>query len=182
MKAAQWVGGLVLAVAFHATPVRAGEVVVTSSSPAGEPGKFAAEEIRREAKLRAATVQLDPFNTRITLLVQKDGTGVEQHYTIRVGYGDKQRHITVTGGTDVGAMYGGLDVAEAIRTGRLDALKDSDHKPHIEQRGIKFNIPLDLRTPSYTDPCDAAQANIPEMWSMDFWRRCSTTWPGTVTT
>ena len=43
-------------------------------------------------------------------------------------------------------------------------------KPYIAQRGIKFNIPLDLRTPSYSDSCDAAQANIPEMWSMDFWR------------
>lgn len=170
MKAMLQVGGLVLALAFHITPVRAGDVVVASSTPAGEPGKFAAEEIRREAKLQAATVQKDPFKTKIVLQVQKDGTGVEQHYAIRVGYTEGVRTITITGGTDVGAMYGGLDVAEAVRTGQLDKLKDSDHKPHIEQRGIKFNIPLDLRTPSYTDPCDASQANIPEMWSMDFWR------------
>ena len=40
----------------------------------------------------------------------------------------------------------------------------------MELRGTKFNIPLDVRTPSYTDPCDAAQKNIPEMWSMDFWK------------
>jgi hypothetical protein len=39
-----------------------------------------------------------------------------------------------------------------------------------EHRGIKFNIPLDLRTPSYSDCSDAAQQNIPEMWSLDFWR------------
>ena len=54
--------------------------------------------------------------------------------------------------------------------GTLDSLKDSDHTPHIAQRGIKFNIPLDLRTPSYSDNSDSAQANIPEMWSMEFWR------------
>ena len=47
---------------------------------------------------------------------------------------------------------------------------DSDHSPHIAQRGIKFNIPLDRRTPTYSDSSDSAQANIPEMWSMDFWR------------
>jgi len=42
--------------------------------------------------------------------------------------------------------------------------------PHIAQRGIKFNIPLDARTPSYSDNSDAAQNNIAEMWSFDFWR------------
>ena len=67
-------------------------------------------------------------------------------------------------------MYGGLDLAEAIRLGTLADLKDSDHAPYIERRGIKFNIPLDLRTPSYSDSSDAFQQNIPEMWSMDFWR------------
>ena len=81
-----------------------------------------------------------------------------------------RRIITVRGADATGAMYGGLDIAEAIRTGTLDSLKDSDHTPHIAQRGIKLNIPLDLRTPTYSEPSDAAQANIPEMWSMDFWR------------
>ena len=93
-----------------------------------------------------------------------------QSYAIRVQRENGRRTITVRGADAAGVMYGGLDVAEAIRTGTLDSLPDSDHTPHIAQRGIKFNIPLDLRTPSYTDPSDAAQANIPEMWSMDFWR------------
>ena len=83
---------------------------------------------------------------------------------------DKDRRtITVSGADPSGVMYGGLDVAEAIRTGTFDSLQDSDHTPHIAQRGIKFNIPLDLRTPTYSDPSDAVQANIPEMWSMDYW-------------
>jgi hypothetical protein len=73
-------------------------------------------------------------------------------------------------GTDaIGAMYGGLDIAEAIRLGTLAELKAGEHAPFIERRGIKFNIPLDARTPSYSDAGDAAQQNIPEMWSMDFW-------------
>jgi hypothetical protein len=78
--------------------------------------------------------------------------------------------VRVSGADAAGAMYGALDVAEAIRLGTFASLGNSDHAPHIEKRGIKFNIPLDVRTPSYSDNSDAAQNNIPEMWSVDFWR------------
>ncbi len=66
-------------------------------------------------------------------------------------------------------MYAGLDLAEAIRLGTLSAIASADHAPYIARRGIKFNIPLDARTPSYSDASDSAQQNIPEMWSMAFW-------------
>jgi hypothetical protein len=66
-------------------------------------------------------------------------------------------------------MYGGLDVAEAIRIGAFGELGDRVCRPYIERRGIKFNIPLDLRTPSYSDNGDSFQANIPEVWSTTFW-------------
>jgi hypothetical protein len=62
-----------------------------------------------------------------------------------------------------------MDLAEAIRLDTLGTLMSSDHTPFISRRGIKFNIPLDARTPSYSDAGDSAQQNIPEMWSMDFW-------------
>jgi len=78
--------------------------------------------------------------------------------------------VRVVGGDADGAMYGGLDVAEAIRLGTLAELKGDEHSPYIAKRGIKFNIPLDARTPSYSDAGDSAQQNIPEMWSLDFWR------------
>ncbi len=133
---------------------------LTNDPSTGEPGKFAEAEIRREAAAR-------PTEAQITLSIEKDAKApAPQSYRItREG-----TNIRVFGSDAAGAMYGGLDVAEAIRTGTLDSLKDSDHTPHIAQRGIKFNIPLDLRTPTYSEPSDAAQANIPEMWSMDFWR------------
>ena len=67
-------------------------------------------------------------------------------------------------------MYGGLEVAELIRIGGLDAIQDMQQSPYMAMRGTKFNIPLDVRTPSYTDPCDAAQQNIAEMWNFDFWK------------
>lgn len=121
---------------------------------------FAAEEIQ------AASVTAKDL-PKLAVSLRVDAVAISpQGYRIERDAGK----IIVTGGDAVGAMYGGLDVAEAIHTGALDSLKNSTHTPHIAQRGIKFNVPLDLRTPSYSDPSDAAQANIPEMWSMDFWR------------
>lgn len=92
-----------------------------------------------------------------------------QCYAIRVKNNGKQKNVYILAGDQTGAMYGGLDVAEAIRIQTIDLLTPSDHKPYLERRGIKFNIPLDLRTPSYTDPSDAAQQNIPDVWEKSFW-------------
>lgn len=120
---------------------------------------FAASEIRK-----AYDASSQKPNIRVVLTLANRGTA--QAYSIR----RQSANITVSGADAVGAMYGGLDVAEAIKLRALDTLADSDHAPHIERRGIKFNIPLDARTPSYTDNNTVAQQNIPEMWSLDFWR------------
>ncbi len=93
-----------------------------------------------------------------------------QSYSLRKKVEGTRTTYVVLGADPVGAMYGGLDVAEAIRLGTLADLKEGEHAPYIAKRGIKFNIPLDARTPSYSDAGDAAQQNIPEMWSMEFWR------------
>jgi len=50
-------------------------------------------------------------------------------------------------------------------------IKSSNHSPDVEKRGLKFNIPLDARTPSYADFGDAAQKNIATMWEMDYWKQ-----------
>jgi len=154
------------AVSFSAL---AASLQITHDPATGGPGKFAAEEIQREALANGMTLGADPAATRVSLLVGNESNAVAQSYSIRVKQEGGRRTITVRGADAAGAMYGGLDIAEAIRTRTLDALKDSDHTPHIARRGIKFNIPLDLRTPSYTDCSDAAQANIPEMWERAFW-------------
>jgi hypothetical protein len=150
----QTIASLVALTFLATTTCRA---AVTFSPADSAPLRFAAAEIKRAAK----EAQQPPPDVAINV-----GAGAAQSYRIKRD-GATTR---VTGGDAIGAMYGGLDVAEAIRTGALGFLKDSTHAPHIAQRGIKFNVPLDLRTPSYSDPSDAAQANIPEVWSMDFWR------------
>ncbi|MFC1765564.1 carbohydrate-binding protein [Planctomycetota bacterium] len=83
-----------------------------------------------------------------------------------------QRSVTiywVLGADAAGTMYGGLELAEMISLDGMQAVKDVEQNPHLEARGLKLNIPLDCRTPSYADAGNAAQANIPEMWSWDFW-------------
>jgi hypothetical protein len=150
-------------------PAAAASLDLMNDAATGGPGKFAAEEIRREAVAKGIPLGDEAKATRIALTVGKEGNAVAQSYRIRVQNDGGRRVITVRGADAAGAMYGGLDIAEAIRTGTLDSLKDADQKPHIAKRGIKFNIPLDLRTPSYTDCSDAAQANIPVMWEREFW-------------
>jgi hypothetical protein len=81
-----------------------------------------------------------------------------------------QESLFVVGGDDAGAMYGLLDVAEQVRHGAtLRAVKARASAPYIEMRGIKLNIPLDARTPSYSDAGTAAQENIAHMWDWSFW-------------
>src|SRR3954454_10840313 len=121
--------------------------------------RFAIAAGADESKLLAQTLQVAPLKT-----------AAPQSYAIRRTEARGRVTIAVLGADPAGAMYGGLDVAEAIRLGAIGKTGDSDHSPHVAQRGIKFNIPLDRRTPTYSDSSDSAQSNIAEMWSMDFWR------------
>jgi len=157
-----------LTVAFSG-PAPAASIEVVNTSATGGPGRFAAEEILREGAAKGLTPGDNATATRIVLAVGAESDAAAQSYSIRVRHEGGRRVITVRGADAVGAMYGGLDVAEAIRTGTLDSLKDARQSPYIARRGVKFNIPLDLRTPSYTDCSDAGQANIPEMWDRAFW-------------
>ncbi|MCX6138908.1 MAG: hypothetical protein NTV54_15630, partial [Ignavibacteriales bacterium] len=83
---------------------------------------------------------------------------------------DSKNTIRVVGADAAGVMYGGLELAEQIRLYDIQGVRNTDQNPYMEKRGIKFNIPLDVRTPSYSDMSDAAQANIAVMWSFDFWK------------
>lgn len=159
---------------------------------AGDPQlRFAASEIRRACVSRKMILSEEPLSAlkqpaarRIVIAAGAadsrkvaDALGVKpldtqnaQSYAIRRSDRGGAVTFAVLGADSTGAMYGGLDIAEAISFGTIMETKDGTHSPKIARRGIKFNIPLDLRTPSYSDNSHQAQNNIPEMWSMDFWR------------
>lgn len=62
------------------------------------------------------------------------------------GYEIKQEpeRITVSAPDAAGLMYGVLDLARMIES---SAVEPRRHEPYIKKRGIKFNLPLDARTP-----------------------------------
>jgi len=91
-------------------------------------------------------------------------------YSIRITTGGPRTTYWVLGADAAGVLYGGLELAEVIREDGLEGIREVDQNPYMELRGTKFNIPLDVRTPSYSDLCDAGQKNIPQMWSFEFWR------------
>ena len=81
------------------------------------------------------------------------------------------RAVRIVYGDSLGAMYGGLELAEMITLGGgLNAVQEKARKPYILRRGLKFNIPFDGRAPSYDDTGTSAQMNIPVMWEFDFWQ------------
>jgi len=94
---------------------------------------------------------------------------VVQAYAIRKQSALGEVTYTVLAADATGAVYGGPDLAEALRLGTLASVTGSDHAPFIANRGIKFNIPLDARTPSYSVAGDSAQQNIPVVWDIGFW-------------
>ena len=101
--------------------------------------------------------------------IEKPEGLLSEGFIIRKNSEEKQT-IWIAGADDAGIMYGGLEAAEIIRTGGVEAIENQMQNPYMKIRGTKFNIPLDVRTPSYSDVSDAAQNNMAEMWSIDFWK------------
>ena len=118
-----------------------------------------------KGEIEAAAEKAAPEGDWIVSLETIDETlGFE---TYRIDVADNT--ITVTGGDANGLMYGGFQVAEDITLYGIDGVRETQNTPSIAFRGIKFNAPLDMRTPSYSDAGDVAQANIENVWDMAFW-------------
>lgn len=121
--------------------------------------QFAADEID------GAVAETQRNDLMVTLTVRADNSSPEA-FEIQVAAPNR---ITVIGSDASGAMYGGIEVAEFLKLGLPIAAVQ--RKPFVAKRGIKFNIPLDARSPSYDDSGDAAQKNIGNMWDFEgFWK------------
>jgi len=128
---------------------------------------FAAEEIGRTLEGLGYTLVPQTADAQITLAIDPESLR-PQCYRIRHR---RPGALEISGGDAAGAMYGGLQVAESLRLEKdIAAVPDSDGRPFIAHRGLKLNVPLDARSPSYDDTGDAAQKNIVEMWNFEFWR------------
>jgi hypothetical protein len=80
------------------------------------------------------------------------------------------RAFWVIGADPAGQMYGGLELAEQIRALGVERVTPLARSPHMALRGTKLNVPLDVRTPSYSDMSDSGQAAMGDVWDFGFWR------------
>jgi hypothetical protein len=125
-------------------------------------------QVRFAASELTTTLGSFDFPGSLKIIFRQNPESTPESYTIHRA----RNTITVSGSDANGMMYGGLELAETIRV--RNKLPDDGEiikgSPHVLKRGLKFNIPLDIRTPSYQDAGDAAQKNILEMWNFEFWR------------
>ena len=177
---------LSLVLAGAGSAAAAGQAVVFYDA-SNAPIRFATDELTAALRARAVTTttrdihSLDDRAPNLQIVIttadaslagQPRVSGLTaQGFALRTGSSGGRPRWWVIGGEARGAMYGGLELAETIRVTGLAAVVDRHVNPHLGRRGLKFNIPLDARTPSYSDDSSSAQANIPEMWSMAFWTR-----------
>ena len=158
----------VISIFFFAACSNQKQQVTISSDLENPKIEFAVDEIKASFVERGVEVLLvESTSADIVFLIQPENTELKPE-----GFSIKKegKKIIVIGADNAGAMYGGLELAEQISLYGLNGITEATQNPYMELRGTKFNIPLDVRTPSYTCAGDASQNNIPEMWSFDFWR------------
>ena len=156
--------------------------------------RFAAGDVRNALTKRGLSTSEMPlsdlessgYDTRIVLATQEEAVVVAamrgagqapssnlklEGFSIRTASADGRTTHWVIGKDAAGGMYGGLELAEVIRCGGLNAVRAVDQNPYLSLRGIKFNCPLDERTPTYHNhDGDSQQKNVLVMWDMAFWK------------
>lgn len=98
--------------------------------------------------------------------LKRDGTLTEQSCFLQIS---GQKYL-FTAADEEAAMNALLDLADSIAAYGAPRLVPGLHTPFVRYRGIKLNVPLDARSPSYSDCGDSAQENIPFMWEESFWQ------------
>lgn len=94
----------------------------------------------------------------------------EQAYCLRTTR-DPEIGYWVLGGDANGVMYGGLQVAEYLRFQGFEAACDEEDAPFLKRRGIKFNLPLDAKSPTYfyNNHGTSHKEAIRHVWDLSFW-------------
>jgi hypothetical protein len=101
---------------------------------------------------------------RIVLVNNK--TVVEQGFILKT----KKNSLVLQANDEHGFMYGLLEINEQLNFAINLEKIEAQQQPYFKKRGLKFNIPLDARAPSYDDTGDSAQHNIETVWQFEFWQ------------
>ncbi|MDI1248797.1 MAG: hypothetical protein PSV13_08040 [Lacunisphaera sp.] len=171
------------------------ETVGLYFDPATPQIAFAAGDIKAALEKRQHTVQTHSLATlaqagagkKIVLTVAADKTVAsllsaqggkpaaglgEQAYALRTTT-KPDLSYWVLGGDAVGAMYGALQVAENIKFNGFTGDHNNEEAPAILKRGIKLNLPFDLKSGTYESlnkVGDSTRNSIAQVWDLDFWK------------
>jgi hypothetical protein len=115
-------------------------------------------------------------NSKVTDVLLSQGGDLpsesgEQAYSLHTTK-NPQTSYWVIGGDENGAMYGGLHIAENIITDRMSGNYNLQESPFMLNRGMKLNMPLDRRIPTYVGGwgSNSTKQAIPHVWDMTFWQ------------
>ena len=184
--------GIVLALAIQ-TVVSAETVGIFSDNSIAQI-KFAADDVKTALESKGFTVEMNALsklqsnysnkkvvialasNTDVTKLLTAEGGFIppklgEQAYALRTT-SKKKSTFWVLGGDVNGAMYGALQLAENIGADGLTVNYNSEESPFILYRGMKLNMPLDRRIPTYVGnwKSNSTTKAIPHVWDITFWK------------
>jgi hypothetical protein len=153
-------------------------MVVIQTDLADPPVQFAMQEIltalkdKRYAAGILASSEKGSYhgNSRITIRILPDAVKPEG-YELKISAGSAGNpQFEVLGSDAIGAMYGGLHIAEAIRNEKtLADIQPVRREPYFLQRGLSMNLALDGRRIGLADKGDAALKNYAQMWDLSFW-------------
>jgi len=188
-------GGVVVC-AVGCTTLAPAETVRLYFDPGNAPVSFAVGDIKaaleqegHEMETNALTALGEQWRgKRIVIALASDGDVISrlraeggsavppalgaQAYALRTTTNSGQLSYWVLGGDVVGAMYGGLQIAENISFYGLQRSYNTEEVPFLLNRGIKLNLPLDRRIPTYVGGWSSTSATraIPHVWDMTFWK------------
>lgn len=126
------------------------------------PAAYAARKLGEELVRQQHELLRDRagYERLISLAVHRERLGPEAFQIIPEG-----KVITVLGGDERGLIYGALALAETLRHGTpLAEVKPAAEKPHLEFRGIKYNLPWETYRES-----SALNQHIPVAKDLKYW-------------
>jgi hypothetical protein len=183
-----------LTIALFALPTASfAETVGIFSNNAIPQIKFAAEDVKAALVAKGFKVEMNDLskleagysNKKIVIALESDikiaklfaaagGTAPSglgsQAYSLQTTT-QKQSCYWVFGGDANGAMYGGLQMAEYISFDGLSGTYNEKVSPDFQERGVKLNLPMDKRVPTYSGYMGntSTQHAVKHVWDMKFW-------------
>jgi hypothetical protein len=169
------------------------ETVGVFFDPAVAQIKFAAGDVKAALEKQKFTVEMLPLsalkaayaNKKVVIALASDAAATavltsqggsnisslgEQAYALRTTK-TPQKSYWALGGDANGAMYGGLQIAENITFDGWSGTYHESVSPDFLQRGVKLNLPMDKRIPTYSGYMGntSTQHAVSNVWDMKFW-------------